>query len=156
MNYLNHTTLLRVAAIALIVTAAGCKKNDAPIVADTTSMANPAPMNPAPAALRVSSIETGKGINADKTVKDDAHDFGVRDTVYVSVKTEGSGSGTLAAKFTFQDGQTVEQSSQSITPTGDAIHEFHIQKASAWPKGDYKVEVTLDGVSAGTKDFTVK
>jgi hypothetical protein len=25
-----------------------------------------------------------------------------------------------------------------------------------WPAGAYKVEVMLDGVSAGTKDFTVK
>jgi hypothetical protein len=111
---------------------------------------------PAPVALKVSGIETGKGLNADKTVKDDAHDFGVRDTIYVSVKTEGAGSGKLSAKFTFQDGQTVNESSQDIAPTGDANSEFHIQKATAWPKGDYKVEIMLDGVSAGTKDFTIK
>lgn len=153
MKNFNTTTLIRVAALALLVTSVACKKKDAPI-ADTSTIA-PAPM-PAPAALRVSGIETGKGLNADKTVKDDAHDFGVRDTIYVSVKTEGAGSGTLGAKFTFQDGQTVEETSQSITPTGDAYSEFHIQKATAWPKGNYKVEVTLNGASAGTKDFTIK
>jgi hypothetical protein len=80
----------------------------------------------------------------------------VRDTVYVSVKTEGAGTGKLAAKFTFKDGQVVEESSQDIAPTGDAYSEFHIMKATPWPKGDYKVEITLDGVAAGSKDFTVK
>jgi hypothetical protein len=50
----------------------------------------------------------------------------------------------------------VKESSLDIAPTGDTYHEFHIEKATAWPKGDYKVEVLLDGVSAGTKDFTIK
>ena len=80
----------------------------------------------------------------------------MRDTVYVSVKTEGAGTGKLSAKFTFQDGQVVEETSQDINTTGDAYSEFHIQKATAWPKGNYKVEVMLDGVSAGTKDFEIK
>jgi hypothetical protein len=132
----------------------GCKKKeDAPAVATTAAM--PAP-EPAPAAMHVTGVETGKGINTDKTVKDDAHDFGVRDTVYVSVKTEGAGSGKLAAKFTFQDGQTVNESSQDIAPTGDANHEFHLSKKTAWPKGNYKVLITLNGDSVGVKDFTVK
>jgi hypothetical protein len=50
----------------------------------------------------------------------------------------------------------VGESTQDISPTADAYHEFHIVKKTAWPKGDYKVEILLDGVSAGTKDFTVK
>src|SRR5215212_5725396 len=88
--------------------------------------------------------------------KDDAHDFGVRDTVYVSVKTEGAGSGKLAARFKFQDGQTVSEPSQDISPTGDANHEFHLAKKTAWPKGNYTVVVSLNGDSVGVKDFTVK
>lgn len=153
MQHINSATFVRIAALALLVTSVACKKKE-PAVADTSPAAiTPLPQ---PTALRVSGIETGKGLNADKTVKDDAHDFGVRDTVYVSVKTEGAGSGKLTAKFTFEDGQTVEETSQDIAPTGDAYTEFHIQKATPWPKGDYKVEVMLDGASAGTKDFTIK
>jgi hypothetical protein len=153
MKNINTTALVRVAALALLVTSVACTKKDG-AVADTSPAAT-TPI-PEPVALRVSGIETGKGLNADKTVKDDAHDFGVRDTIYVSVKTEGAGTGMLGAKVTFQDGQTVEETSQSISPTGDAYSEFHIQKASPWPKGDYKVLVTLNGDSVGTKDFTIK
>ena len=147
----------RLAALALslgaLVALGACGKKDEPAVVDTTAMApTPAPV----AALHVTGVETGKGVNTDKTIKDDEHDFGVRDTVYVSVKTEGAGTGTLAAKFTFQDGQTVEQASQNISPTADAYHEFHIQKATAWPKGNYRVVVMLNGDSVGTKDYTVK
>jgi hypothetical protein len=139
-----------VAAVAIF----GCKKNEAP-PADTGVAMAPPPAAPAE-SLKVNGIETGKGLNADKTIKDDAHDFGVRDTIYTSVKTEGAGSGKLTAKWTYQDGKVVNEQSQDISPTGDAYTEFHIAKASAWPKGDYKVEILLNGVSAGTKDFSVK
>ena len=141
-------------AVTLAALTAACgKKDDAAVAVDTTGMVNP----PAAAtALRVSEIETGKKLEADKSIGDGTDDFGVRDTIYVAVKTEGSGSGTLAAKWMYQDGQTVEQSSQSVSPTGDAWHEFHIQKSTAWPAGKYKVEVTLDGAPAGTKDFEIK
>ena len=152
MSNKGRVTALALSLGALVALAACSKKNDAAV--DTTATLPPPPA-PA-AALHVTGVETGKGINADKTVKDDAHDFGVRDTIYVSVKTEGAGSGTLAAKFTFKDGQTVNESSQNIAPTGDAHHEFHLSKKTAWPKGDYKVVVRLNGDSVGVKDFTVK
>jgi len=140
--------------LALALVFFSCKKQDATPV-DTTAAVAPVPP-PAPAALKVDGVETGKGLNADKTIKDDAHDFGVRDTIYASVKTEGAGTGKLAAKWTFQDGKTVNESSQDISTTGDANHEFHITKKTPWPKGNYKVDITLDGAAVGSKDFTIK
>jgi hypothetical protein len=143
----------RILPLALLLSIFACKKKEEAPVDTGVAMAPPA----APvAALKVSGIETGKGLNADKTIKDDAHDFGVRDTIYASVKTEGTGTGKLTAKWTYQGGQPVEERSLDISPTGDAYNEFHISKATPWPKGDYKVEIILDGVSAGTKDFTIK
>ena len=139
--------------LALALVFFSCKKQDATPV-DTSAAMAPVPP-PAPVALKVDGVETGKGLNADKTIKDDAHDFGVRDTIYVSVKTEGAGNGKLAAKFTF-GGKTVNESSQDISTTGDANHEFHIEKKTAWPKGNYKVVVSLNGDSVGVKDFTIK
>ena len=154
MRKITSRTAKAVFAFAFVSLAAACgKKDDAAVTADTTAMVNPPA---AVAALRVSEIETGKKIEADKSIASGTDDFGVRDTIYVAVKTEGAGSGALAAKWMFQDGQTVDQSSQSISPTGDAWHEFHVQKATAWPAGKYKVEVTLDGAPAGTKDFEIK
>jgi len=142
--------------IVLLIAAAACGKKDDTTLADTSTIA-PAP-SAVPAALRVSSIDTGKGLNADKTLRDNTDDFGVRDTIYVSVKTDGASSGSkLAAKWTFQDGQTVGESTQDIAPTGgEAVHEFRLAKATAWPAGKYKVEIILDGTSAGSKDFEIK
>lgn len=157
MYRLTSATLLRAFTLALIIPVVACnkKKDDAytePGAATTGTVP------PAATPLRVAEITVGKGLNPDKTVSDKTDNFGVRDTIYVAVQTEGTSAGsTLAAKWTYQSGQTVSESTQNVAPsTGEAYHEFHIAKASAWPKGDYKVEIILDGVSAGSKDFSIK
>jgi hypothetical protein len=83
--------------------------------------------------------------------------FAPTDTIYVTVVTTGSApSATLTAKWTYQDGQVVNESTQTIAPTGPAATEFHIAKPDGWPAGSYKVEVSLNGRSTGTKEFEVK
>ena len=113
---------------------------------------------PAP-ALRVAEVELGRSLEADKQIKDNTDDFAVRDTIYASVKTEGAANGaTLTARWTFGDSATVvETQNQTVNSTGgDAYTEFHIMKATAWPKGNYKLTVLLNGVEASTKEFEVK
>lgn len=141
-------------ALLLLLSVGACnRKNDA-VVNDTTSLGGTPDSGP----IRVSDIEVGRRIGPDKKINDQTDDFAVRDTIYVSVATEGASTGSrLSAKWTFNDKQVVDSSSQSISPTGGTtVTEFHITKATPWPKGKYKVEILLDGVSAGTKDFEVK
>ncbi|MDP9177366.1 MAG: hypothetical protein M3O61_06765 [Gemmatimonadota bacterium] len=158
MYRLTSATLFRAATLALFIPVIACGKKDEAYTEPAASTTTIPPAAPVAAAIVVEEIDVGKGINADRTLKNETDDFGVRDTIYASVKTEGASAGSkLAAKWTFQSGQTVSESSQNISPTGgETRHEFHIEKASAWPKGDYKVEIILDGVSAGTKDFSIK
>ena len=74
-----------------------------------------------------------------------------------AVSTTGAASNaTLGAKWTYQDGQTVNDSSQTIAPTGPAVTTFHISKPDGWPAGNYKVEISLDGNAVSSKDFSVK
>jgi len=133
-------------AIALSLALAACSK--------------PAPTGGAGAAdpsVRVTDVNLGRSLNADKTVGDRTDSFRPVDTVYASVVTEGSSSGaTLKARWTYQDGQLVDESARTIAPTGRAATEFHISKPDGWPTGKYKVEVSLNGASASTKDFEVK
>ena len=62
----------------------------------------------------------------------------------------------INAKWTYQDGQTVNESSQTIAPNGPAVTSFHISKPDGWPTGNYTVTITLDGKPAGTATFDVK
>lgn len=138
----------RLALCVLLTLTAGCKKDAPP--------AEPPASTPA-AALHVSGVTLGKALAADKRIAAPGTAFGVRDTIYVSVATEGSSAGTpLLARWTYQDGQTVQETSEVIAPSGPAVTEFHISKATPWPAGSYAVEVFLSDVSAGKTEFTIR
>ena len=146
------------AALLLLVSLAGCgKKNDA-AVTDTASADTSSGATPDSQPLKVSDIQVGRRVGSDKRISDQSTQFGVRDTIYASVITDGAATASkLTAKWTFNDKQVVKEDSQTLSPRGGtSVTEFHITKPTAWPKGKYKVEVSLDGLSAGTKDFEVK
>ena len=132
----------------------GCK-NSSEQVAAPPARATTAPA-PAPVALRVTTIEVGKAVDAQKRVAQPTATFSPGDTLYVSVVTEGtSPSATLGARWTYDGTTVIKEDSQTIAPTGPAATEFHVDKPSGWPAGKYKVEITLNGNSAGTKQFDV-
>jgi hypothetical protein len=107
--------------------------------------------------VRVSQIEMGRSLNADKTINDTSDSFKPNDTIYASIRTGGTAAtATLKARWTYQDGQVVNESTQTIAPTGDARTEFHISKPDGWPTGKYKLEVFLNGSSTATRDFAVE
>jgi hypothetical protein len=143
------------AAVLMFGTLAACsRENKNEAAGDVTpGAATPAPT---PAVVSVTEIDLGRGVsNARITDKTDS--FKPADTVYASVRTTGTSTNSnLMARWTFEDGQVVEESNQAIAPTGEAYTEFHISKPGGLPKGKYKVEVFLDNKSAGTKDFEIK
>lgn len=136
-------------AFAILLAASACKKAPPP--------PEPLPPTPPAAPVAVASLDLGKSVGADKRITNSESNFGPRDTIYASVGTTGTSSGaTLTAKWTFQTGQTVDSTSQTIAPSGPATTEFHILKASAWPVGKYKVSIMLNGVPAMDKEFEIK
>ena len=141
---------------------AGCNKPEPQPTTGPTPAPAPAPAPaptppPAPAGVTVTGIELGSAIGADQKVAAAKSQFAPTDTIYAVVSTTGSApSVALAAKWTYQDGQTVNQSAQTIAPTGPAATAFQISKPDGWPAGKYKVEITKDGVAAGSRDFEVK
>lgn len=119
----------------------------------------PSTQGTTPSALSVTSIDVGRSIAADKTIADKTQSFAPTDIFYVAVNTVGSSpSARLVARWTYGD-QLVTEATQTIAPSGPAVTEFHVSKPAGdagWPKGDYKVEITLNGTSTGTKSFKVQ
>jgi hypothetical protein len=145
-------------AILFSMTLAACnKKNEGTVVDTTAAGTQTATVAVDTTPIRVSDIQVGKAIGTDKKVANQTTDFGVRDTMYVAVITDGAAKDAkLDTKWTYGT-KTVKSDSQTISPTGgENVTEFHVTKVSAWPKGNYKVEVMLNGVSAGSKDLSVK
>ncbi len=107
-------------------------------------------------SARVGDIAVGRTLNPDKTIADKTDSFLPTDTIYVSVKTDGSQQGAkLQTKWYFNE-RVVEESAETIAATGPAVSEFHLSKPDGWPVGNYRIEVLVNGASAGTKTFDVK
>ncbi len=156
-------TKTRVAALAsaliLAGTLAACNKKDGTTLTDTTSLGTTtATVAVDTTPVRVSDIQVGKAVGTDKKVGDQTTSFGVRDTMYVAVITDGAAKDAkITAKWTYNGKQVVKELNETVSTTGgEAVTDFHVDKKSAWPKGKYKVEVLLNGISAGTKDLEVK
>ena len=162
---LERTLSLLALGLAGALTLAACNKSpeNAPAPATTPPPApaatTPPPATTAPAqqGVSVTSVDLGTAVGADQKVTSPSTTFSPKDTIYAAVSTTGAAANaTLGAKWTYQDGQTVNDSSQTIAPTGPAVTTFHISKPDGWPAGNYKVEITLDGNAVSSKDFSVK
>ena len=114
------------------------------------------PMSGTSAAVGFSSVEIGSSVDANNKISTSGTSFAPKDNIYAAVETIGNGHATIAAKWTYQDGQTVHEDSKVLDTMGPQSTVFMISKPSGFPEGNYKVEISLDGQSVASKDFTVK
>ena len=157
-------------SVALLGSAAltACKK-DAPAPAPPVATAPvPAPVppvapqpTPAVPSVSVTAVELGNAIGEDKRVLAPSTTFAKTDTIHAAVATTASdlampSTGRLTARWTYQDGQQVSETSQDYRFTGSGMTVFQISKPDGWPTGRYKVEILLDGTLVQTREFEVK
>src|SRR5262245_8291366 len=159
MRY-RHPVLLAL-TVCLLFSPIACKREEAPPPPPPRAAAPPAapaapPAPAAPVPFTVVSADLGKQVTADKKVAAPSTAFSPTDTIYVSIATVGAApTATLKARWTYEDGQLVNESSQTIAPTGPAATEFHIAKPTGFPTGKYKVEISANGAVAAEKEFVV-
>jgi hypothetical protein len=138
------------ASLVLVLLASACGRDRAEAPAERTAP-------PAAAAVEVTDVELGTSVGSDRRIVDATDTFRSTDTIYVSVLTRGSAARSeLTARFTYEDGQLVDESTQTISPTGSDATEFHVSKPDGWPAGDYEVEILLDGRSVEREGFKVE
>lgn len=148
-----------IACILLGLLGACSRSEEAPKPVAQAAAPKPAQQAAAPQpqpVFQVTRVDLGNAIGADKKVVAPSLSFKPHDTIYASILSEGAApNAALAVRWTFEDGQVVNESTQNIAPTGPAATEFHIAKADGWPPGKYKVEVSANGKPAGVLQFTV-
>ena len=144
---------LPVLALALVALAlGGCKRGE-----ESAPAASAPPPVSSPGVFRVKSVDVGKAIDEGKRIAAPAAEFEPSDTIFASIATDGAAPQvTLVARWTYEDGQVVSEDTQVIAPNGPAATEFHIAKGSGFPEGKYRVEITANGMPAGSRDFEVK
>ena len=134
--------------LALVIVSAACRADSA----GTTGTAGTTTES-----VKVTDVVLGRAIGGDKAITDRTDTFRPNDTIYASVATEGSAANTkLRARWTYEDGQVVDEATHAIAPNSRERTEFHIAKPNGWPVGKYQVEVFVDDRLAETKKFEVK
>jgi len=151
------------ATAVLALTSTACNKDDADAdvatrTAPGTAEPAPAPAPGATATLRVTEVSLGRAMRGDTAVVDDIDDFKPADTIHAVVKHEGAATDArLTARWTFQDGQVVDERTETISPTGTGATytHFQISKPGGWPTGNYKLTLLLNGQEVESEDFEI-
>ena len=143
--------VLLAAAVAL---ATGCKRKETP---PPPPVPNASVLPGASGqAVSVVGVTLGREVGLDNRVMSPSDAFSPSDTIYASVDTSGAAAtASLSARWTYQDGQTVHEETQTIAPTGAATTEFHVSKGDGFPVGSYSVEILVNGVPARKASFKV-
>lgn len=164
------SNLIVAALLAGSIALVGCNRDEPPAATapaatgelETPPAMTPEPEAPAPtASVSVSDVQFGTEVAADRSVTSPQTSFPAdTDTIIVAITTnnsaDGEAVGTLGARWTFQDGQLVDESSETVAFTGQDVTNFRISNPDAWPTGTYTVEVTIDGEVVETREFTVQ
>ena len=107
------------------------------------------------APLKVSTIQLGKTLNSDNSVGTHATSFRPKDTMYVSVLSNGRGAGTITVKWSFA-GRVVHEATKKVAYNDQAATDFRFQAADDFPIGDYAIEVIVDGKTLETRRVKVE
>jgi archaellum component FlaG (FlaF/FlaG flagellin family) len=105
--------------------------------------------------LELANIQIGRSLNQDGSVASITTLFKPSETVYVSVQT-GAGKGVIGVKWKFGNRIVAEPTKTVDYNTGPKSTEFHLQNSGGFPPGDYSVDVLIDGVQVGSRNFKVE
>jgi len=141
-----------------LLVLSGCKKEEPPPPPPPPPVAQ-TPPPPPPAPFRVTVVQLGRGIQPDNTVQTPTNAFGPKDTIYLSVTSEGMApQKVIGTRWTFGPKDVlVHEESKTISPASEKAMrtEFHISKPSGWPAGDYKVALSVDWQPSQIQSFSV-
>ena len=105
--------------------------------------------------LKVQTIQTGRSLNSDNSVATHTTRFKPKDPMYVSVLTDGRGSGTIEVRWSY-GGRVINRARKDVSYIEPAATDFRFQAADGFPAGDYTIEVFVDDKSIGTRSVKVE
>ncbi|MGE5813079.1 MAG: hypothetical protein ACM36C_01205 [Acidobacteriota bacterium] len=153
-----HVRVGQVALIVLASAAAACthpSSNEINVSDEGMKEGVAAARYLTPVAL--DSLELGRSLDVDKSIKDATTSFKPQDTVCASIKVSGSAnSGLVRAVWTDQNGKAVQDDTRIVTPSRSDTVALQVTPPTGWTGGQYRLDVYLDDRLAATRNFTVE
>jgi hypothetical protein len=105
--------------------------------------------------LHVDTLQLGSKLNGDNTVATHTTRFKPDDRIFAAVLTDATGSSTITVRWTYS-GMMVGEESRKVTYKGAGATAFEFKSATAFPVGDYKVDILADGQAVQSREFRVE
>lgn len=152
-----HIRRVGAQVVVVAVLAGGCSgSEESRSAAGATDSAALAASAGTPVELQVSNVMIGRRIGPGNRITEPTFEFAPKDTVYVSVATQGTGGAeALTAAWRSQSGEILQKSSEPVPPAGENT-QFSLSQPKGLKPGTYKVIIFLGEDSVETKVFVVK
>jgi hypothetical protein len=105
--------------------------------------------------LHLGTLQLGSRLNGDNTIATHTTRFKPDDRIFAAALTDQTGSSTITARWSY-NGQMVSEEARKVSYKGPGVTAFEFKSASAFPVGDYKVEILVDGQPGASRDFRVE
>src|SRR4051812_20066376 len=106
--------------------------------------------------VRVTGVDFGRTVDADKRLSDTTDEFVPTDHVYASIRTKGSSQKTtLGVRWKNPAGDEINSSNVWIRPTGDTSTVFDFSQQVPWKPGRYTLVARVNGAEVKTASFTI-
>ena len=110
--------------------------------------------------IKVTAVTIGSAVDASHIISKVQRRFAPTDkAIYASVTTLGNTDhASLSANWSYVDGkdQSFSSTTESVATNGPATTTFKVQNPNAWPEGQYKVVISLNGRPVASENFEVR
>jgi hypothetical protein len=149
--------LLRPVALLLLATACGGDAPDADAATEPMAAAEASTALPMPTEPHVMAIDIGIAVDdSGRIMGAGVEAFPAPAPLYVSIRTQATPEGTPLAARLVSGTRTVDSTSGTASAaeaSGVGRTTLQLAKAATLAPGEYRVEVYLDGVSVGIREF---
>src|SRR5690606_25265178 len=105
--------------------------------------------SPAAPAIRIVDVALGNAVEGDTAVVQEMTSFSPTDAIHAVVSHEGmAGDARITARWSYQDGQVVDERTEVVTSSGMGAEytHFQIENPAGWPAGQYTLDISVDDV----------
>lgn len=144
--------LLMIVALTATVAIVGCGKKEEP-----KPVVQEAPPSPPPSPS-IADVVLAKGFDASWNAVEPTTAFKPKDRINAVVRTaNGAPGNTVTATWWYlKTNQVVKSDTIALVQAGTNHTQFFIERAKAWPTGEYRLDVTLNGSAPRSTTFQVQ
>jgi hypothetical protein len=137
--------------IGLTAALAGCAGDNESELETEAPMAGDVAMND----LDIEEVNLGRAIGADMRVTEMLNNFAAGDSVYASVRVEGTATtGTIMARWMTESDSLVHEETKTISSAGEQWAWFALG-TEMLPEGDYELKLYVNGEEEEEREFSI-